>query len=82
MLKYLTLVIGSVAAASVPHFPSSGLTAQSIYECSPLAPHPPPSSVHDLRPDDIKVIAAIGDRYIILYKRIIGWYGMSNVLVN
>lgn len=65
-LKYLPLVIGSVAASSVAYFPPSGLTAKSISECPPLAPHPPPSSAHDLRPDDIKVIAAIGDRYTIL----------------
>lgn len=34
-----------------------------ISECPPLSPRSPPESVHDLRPDDIKVIGALGDRY-------------------
>ncbi|KAI9199456.1 SGNH hydrolase-type esterase domain-containing protein [Polychytrium aggregatum] len=34
----------------------------SIEDCNALDPRPaPPSSVHDLRPDDIRVVAALGD---------------------
>lgn len=52
---------------------SGGYTAD-ITECPSLTPRSPPSSVHDLRPDDIKVIAALGDRYDIFNKHIQGAY--------
>lgn len=38
------------------------LTAKDISECPPIPRHSPPTSVHDLRADDIRVIAALGDR--------------------
>ncbi|GAA5805373.1 hypothetical protein HPULCUR_010889 [Helicostylum pulchrum] len=37
------------------------LTANHISECPPIPHHSPPKSVHDLRADDIRVIAALGD---------------------
>lgn len=39
------------------------LDVLDISDCPPLPPREGPSSVHDLRVDDIKVIAAMGDRY-------------------
>jgi hypothetical protein len=33
-----------------------------VKNCPKIASHPPPMNVHDLRADDIKVIAAMGDR--------------------
>ena len=37
---------------------------QSISDCPALPPRKsPPKDVTDLRPDDIKVVAALGDRY-------------------
>lgn len=40
-------------------------TAPSIEECPALGPRATPAtSVSDLRPDDIKVVAALGDRYV------------------
>lgn len=40
------------------------LSASDVALCPPIAPHAPPTSVHNLRADDIKVIAALGDRYV------------------
>lgn len=38
-------------------------TAPSIDKCPALTPRSsPPTKVSDLRPDDIKVVAALGDR--------------------
>lgn len=37
--------------------------ANDISGCPPLPKRAPPTSVFDLRADDIKVIAALGDRY-------------------
>ena len=52
-------------SALVPY--ASALTAASIGECPQLAPRAtPPTSPRDLRPDDIKVIGALGDRYYIV----------------
>lgn len=39
------------------------LYVKNIQDCPALTPRKPPSSVHDLRIDDIKVIGALGDRY-------------------
>lgn len=39
------------------------MTVNDITDCPPIAPHAPPMNVHDLRADDIRVIAAMGDRY-------------------
>ncbi|CAG8550561.1 11468_t:CDS:2, partial [Ambispora gerdemannii] len=33
----------------------------NITQCPPLSPRPTPKSVHDLRPDDIKYVMALGD---------------------
>ena len=42
---------------------AAALTASSISECPQLTPRPGgPAGAHDLRPDDIKVVAAMGDR--------------------
>ncbi|KAI9252815.1 GDSL lipase/esterase [Phascolomyces articulosus] len=40
---------------------SSALTASSIADCPALPARSGPAGVHDLRPDDIKVVAALGD---------------------
>jgi hypothetical protein len=65
MMKFilpLSIIIGSVTSASL--FPQYSMqTAKDISECPPIAPHGPPLGAYDLRADDIKVIAAIGDRY-------------------
>lgn len=46
---------------------SQAATAPSIGECPSLKPRASPAvKVNDLRPDDIKVVAALGDRYEIL----------------
>ncbi|CEG71333.1 hypothetical protein RMATCC62417_07082 [Rhizopus microsporus] len=50
----LFLLGGLVALVSALSFPD-------ISQCPPLPQRSPPESVHDLRPDDIKVIAAMGD---------------------
>ena len=43
---------------------SQAITASSIEECPPLKPRSSPATkANDLRPDDIKVVAALGDRY-------------------
>lgn len=39
------------------------MTVNDIRDCPSIAPHAPPMNVHDLRADDIAVIAALGDRY-------------------
>lgn len=42
---------------------ANALTASTIGDCPSLAPRSsPPSNIRDLRPDDIKVIGALGDR--------------------
>ena len=38
------------------------LNVTHISMCPALSPRPAPTSAHDLRPDDIKVIGALGDR--------------------
>lgn len=48
----------------------SGGYAQNITDCPWLLPRFPATSVHDLRPDDIKVIGALGDRYEMLSIRL------------
>lgn len=41
------------------------LTVDDISECPSIDWHRSPKSVHDLRADDIEVIAAMGDRYFL-----------------
>lgn len=58
----LFLTLSSLFIASV-----SALSASSIDSCPTLEPRSQaPTNVSDLRPDDIKVIAAMGDRYVIM----------------
>lgn len=60
----LFLTLSSLLVASV-----SALSASSIDSCPTLEPRSQaPTNISDLRPDDIKVVAAMGDRYVI-----IGW---------
>ena len=44
----------------------SALSASSIGDCPQLPARSGPTGVNDIRPDDIKVMAAMGDRYIII----------------
>ncbi|KAI7892204.1 uncharacterized protein EV154DRAFT_419179 [Mucor mucedo] len=37
------------------------ITVKDIRDCPAIAPHAPPRNIHDLRVDDITVIAALGD---------------------
>lgn len=54
--------IAATVAAAVQAV--SALTASSIGDCPALSPRKTgATSVKDLRPDDIKVIGAMGDRY-------------------
>jgi hypothetical protein len=39
----------------------SGVLASPIDSCPKLAPHPPAKTIDELRPDDIKVVLAMGD---------------------
>lgn len=64
MIKLLTetaLLVATCASltAAIP----SGKFVANIDACPALSPRSPPTSIHDLRPDDIKVIGALGDRY-------------------
>jgi hypothetical protein len=66
-MKYillLSIAIGSVtsAAISAAQLYGSFVTAPEISGCPPLAPRQAATDVHNLRADDIKVIAAMGDR--------------------
>ncbi|KAF7723106.1 hypothetical protein EC973_002336 [Apophysomyces ossiformis] len=54
MLFYLVPLTVSICAYPL-------VTAFGVQSCPPLPKRDPPTSVHDLRPDDIKVIGAIGD---------------------
>lgn len=55
-LTFVSLVWGPLVFAQT--------FAPDINQCPRLAPRErPPTGVNDLRPDDIGVIAAIGDRY-------------------
>lgn len=55
----LLVVACASFAAAIP----SGKFVADIDACPALSPRSPPTSIHDLRPDDIKVIGALGDRY-------------------
>lgn len=61
-INMLFLTLSSLFIASV-----SALSVSSIDSCPTLEPRSQaPTNVSDLRPDDIKVIAAMGDRYVIM----------------
>lgn len=63
-INMLFLTLSSLFVASV-----SALSASSIDSCPTLEPRSQaPTNVSDLRPDDIKVIAAMGDRYVIMVR--------------
>lgn len=56
LISSLLLIPVAVSAADGPVY------ASSINQCPKLNKRPKPSSVHDLRPDDIEIVATIGDR--------------------
>lgn len=63
-INMLFLTLSSLFVASV-----SALSASSIDSCPTLEPRSQaPTNVSDLRPDDIKVIAGMGDRYVIMVR--------------
>jgi hypothetical protein len=59
-MKRVLIFISMIALAKTVVL---ALTAPDVSLCPPIPPHAPPTNVHDLRADDIKVIAALGDRY-------------------
>ena len=62
MLAVTTLAHTFAIAQQLPG-PADGTYVKEISECPQLKPRSsPPAGPHDLRPDDIKVIAALGDR--------------------
>lgn len=61
-MKLCTKLVGIIAAYGATAW---ALEVVDINDCPPLPPRERPTSVHDLRIDDIKVIAAMGDRYLI-----------------
>lgn len=67
---YIKEVLFSLVALTSLSEALFGGYATNITDCPWLLPRFPPTSVHDLRPDDIKVIGALGDRYNILSIRV------------
>ena len=62
MLAFTTMLHTFAVAQQSPG-PVDGTYVKEISECAQLKPRSsPPTGPHDLRPDDIKVIAALGDR--------------------
>lgn len=61
MMRLCTQLVGMMAAYGATAW---ALEAVNINDCPQLPPRERPTSVHDLRVDDIKVIAAMGDRYM------------------
>ncbi|KAI9203298.1 GDSL-like Lipase/Acylhydrolase-domain-containing protein [Polychytrium aggregatum] len=51
----------STSSSTSSSWSSSLYSNQNISNCQPLAPRAAPTSVHDLRADDIRVVAALGD---------------------
>jgi hypothetical protein len=56
LTSLFVLTLGVIASVNA----SKNVT--DINECPSLTPRTIPSSVHDLRADDIKVVGALGDR--------------------
>ncbi|KAI7848208.1 hypothetical protein BDC45DRAFT_450680 [Circinella umbellata] len=57
-----TAILHTFAVAQQSPGPVDGTYVKKISECAQLQPRSsPPAGPHDLRPDDIKVIAALGD---------------------
>ncbi|KAI9476469.1 MAG: hypothetical protein EXX96DRAFT_596522 [Benjaminiella poitrasii] len=57
MFKIASLFVLALGAFTIV----SGLNVTNIKDCPALSPRTAPTSVHDLRPDDIKVVGALGD---------------------
>ncbi|KAG1109753.1 hypothetical protein G6F42_015557 [Rhizopus arrhizus] len=57
-MRLCTKLVGIIAAYGATAW---ALEVVDINDCPPLPPRERPTSVHDLRIDDIKVIAAMGD---------------------
>ena len=58
-----TMMLHTLVVAQQSPGPVDGTYVKEISECAQLKPRSsPPAGPHDLRPDDIKVIAALGDR--------------------
>lgn len=55
--KASNLFLMALASVSTARF------VADVNKCPSLSPRSPPDNVHDLRPDDIKVIGALGDRW-------------------
>jgi hypothetical protein len=59
MYKFISLfMLALTALASV----DASMNVTDIKECPTLTPRAAPTSVHDVRADDIKVVGALGDR--------------------
>lgn len=57
-----SLIVLTIAAST------SALTASNIGSCPALTPRSSPATtVHDLRIDDIRMVAALGDRLVYVY---------------
>ncbi|CAO3696535.1 unnamed protein product [Rhizopus stolonifer] len=61
MRYFKTFCFGFLVATALVTRCESSLFADRIEDCPDLPPRPAPTSVMDLRPDDIKVVAAMGD---------------------
>lgn len=63
LLAYLYTLFLIPIVITVPVTPSNNITVPLDIGCPFLKPRTTPAkSVHDLRPDDIKIIAGLGDR--------------------
>ncbi|KAI8083693.1 hypothetical protein BDF21DRAFT_336998 [Thamnidium elegans] len=58
MIKFVELLLLYLITFSLAE---AGINVTDISQCPTLSPRTPPTSVHDLRADDIKVIGALGD---------------------
>lgn len=55
--------IASVGLAITQVVTAAAMVVKDISQCPALPPRTsPPASIHDLRPDDIKVVMGMGDR--------------------
>ena len=63
LMLAFTIQLVTIAVAQQSPGPADGTYVKEISECPHLKPRSsPPAGPHDLRPDDIKVVAALGDR--------------------
>lgn len=64
LIAYLYTLLLIPFVTTVPVAPIVNISVPLDIGCPQLAPRTTPAtSVHDLRPDDIKVVAGLGDRY-------------------